>query len=185
MKFDIFKEETWLPSVKQEMSEEQLINAKAVGSIGNLIGKLQSLRYQIEQAVKTEQSNSEYEIARYLESGNFAAFQIMEVQITYNDSQADKILQHVNVVLNFWKRTQERNNWRSIMPDLKELQPFLQNDCDFKTRITPTVTGNSAWKAYLRSEQLRRNIQITSRVYDCDDDDIEEDRDNTPWNSND
>lgn len=170
MKFDLFNESTWLHHTHQQI--EDIITNKALGAIGQKIHEMRMLRERltsgIKDLIKSKEESDAYIIASELMKSNPEAAKLMGVEIVYDKIEVANIIQIIDKTLEFWKDTEARRyRWRELLPDLKQLEPYLPSKHavsyyghDMQKSLAalagPKVTGNKAWECYLNAERDRR-----------------------------
>ena len=149
MKFDIFDERTW--ELPQEDPYIKIRN-KALGAMGQKISQLRLLKNALHDQHKFGKT---YEYAERLKAANPAAYQIMQVSYVFPDAEIADLMKTIDSILDAWSDVKSREeNWKSIIPYFKKLQPFLDNNYyTMKSTVDKIlevkVVGNAAWDVYL------------------------------------
>lgn len=160
MTFDLFNESTW-HSVVSVADLEKRIRNKALGHIGQMISEIRSLRAALQQGTDLA-SNVDFAAAEYVRNFSPAAFEQMQIQIIYPNDDMANLIRTIDEVLDFWKDKKVREyNWKSILPKLKDLKPYLKDKGQFalydrsaenlRTLINVKVKGNEAWNLYIKT----------------------------------
>lgn len=166
MKFNLFDESTWRPSVV--VDAEKAIANKAMGAIGQTVSELRFLKQKLQEDLQLS-DDDDYVIARQLKNENPEAFALMQVEIQHSDGQVAEIIKDIDFILDSWADKEGReSNWKNLLPALKRLQPYLNtrnNYLHHPHNINEvrqiTVKGNAAWTVFLatrkREEMWRAN----------------------------
>lgn len=161
MKFDIFDKSTW--DDRLPVDHETHITNRAVGAIGNTMGKIAALKKKIQAHPSLD--HEEYKIAMHLLALNPNAFNIMQVRIELPDKKIQSLLAAITALEAIWSDDKNRRqNWRMTIHFFEELKPYLEDTDTYyvrapaakncETACNPIVTGNEAWKVYLNARQL-------------------------------
>ena len=154
MKFDVFNKDTWI--AEKYIDPTEVINNKAVGHIGQMIRPIRELKETLIKKSELDKQ-TEYQIAIDLENLNPAAFKLMNINYIFPENKINPILCAIDIVLSFWavKDNREEGGWRTILPQLEILKPYIKESSKFFDSNVPVeelskieVHGNAAWEAY-------------------------------------
>lgn len=164
-KFNIYDETTWAHSILFDL--EGAIKNKAMGAISQKIGVIRELKDKLESYLASSnvfdnENNEAYTIARHLIASNKEAAKIMEIIIHYPNEKIANLISNIDNILFFWKddTVSRELNWKLVLPYLKELRPFIDNDYTFttdecfKNLCDCKVTGNEAWEEYYLAKKF-------------------------------
>jgi hypothetical protein len=163
-RLDIFDQHTWKAQIS---NEQEMLQNKVIGAIGQKIGELRSLKQKIKSAVhKENKENEDYLIADVLMEKNSAAYNLMDIKIDFNGDKTflklNLIIETINSILNKWKDVANRKfNYLAVIEMLRVVKPYMENSGEWNRRpdisvtelITPKISGNACWDLYLATQK--------------------------------